>query len=260
MKFGNAILLACAGVGLGWFGSAQFGTRNEQSGSVSDTEDSPVYAASEVIVRSESTPVPDAPSDRPGELFSTAEIFITDVEYLPSGGGELESSASNSGLVAETSNRLRETPDAPSLPEPTTQRGNSFVAGQLSDLPASAAASAVDMAETLLSDTQIVCELQDWRGGPLVVDLVDYFGPGTARMSGALSAPEMQFEVRMEITTDGLHFSGLTSNGNFLALTIFGVADEFGRYAAVHSRHVASITRNSVTSGYFGEQWYGGCL
>ena len=253
MKGARTALLICAGVGIGWIASSLVDDRVEYDNAVVAPEDSPDSATANF--GSESDALPDAAtrSSLAGDPVSTAEPSTAEVEYSSSERFEFPSPAPDDGLVAD---------DFEALPSPTLaiQQENTHVGVQLSDLPASAAASAVNMAETLLSDTQIVCKLQGWRGGPLVIDLVDYYGPGTARMSGALSAPEMEFVVRMEVTADGLHFSGLTSNGNFLALTVFAVTDETGRYAAVHSRHVSSITVNSRTSGYFGTEWYGGCL
>ena len=236
MKVGSAIFLLLAGAALGWLASALLGDRDETRTIGSD----------QVV----STDTGD------GEAVETTAPEIDDSQTSLT---QVAVTAAESEGLGELSDQPREPANAPSLPAPIVLERNSHIGGQLSELPANAALSAVELADTVFSDTQIVCEFEGWNGGPLVIDLVDYFGAGTARMSGALSAPESEFVVRMDTTTAGLHFSGTTSNGNFLAVTIFGVPADSDGYLAVHSRHQGSMTVNSTTSGYWGTQWYGGC-
>ena len=259
MRIGSAIFLLCAGAGLGWVASALVGDRDEYSRAASDPVVPADVAASEVV--DTETPVPDAypRSDPAGELTAAAGAPFTISSNRPSTIVETAASTPDEGRSAEPSGQSGESFDAPPLLASSTLSSDSNVGGLLDASPPNAALSAVELAETILSDTQIVCEFRSWKGGPLVIDLIDYFGPGTARMTGALSAPEREFVVRMVPTAAGLHFFGLTSNGNFLAVTIFGVLDELGRYVAVRSSHQGSITVNSRTSGYWGTQWYGGC-
>ena len=261
MKIRSSIVFLCAGVGIGWFTSVLVGGRGEHDSAVSDPGVPPDFVARETADRDVSASESGAQSDVTAETGSIAEATFTASENLSSASPEVAAPVLGGSRIVEPPRQSDETFYAPASPTSSTSSTPSRDSrvSQLSDLPPSASLSAVELEDTLLSDTQIVCEFPSWKGGPLVIDLINYFSPGSARMSGALSAPEREFVVRMEPTAAGLHFSGVTSNGNFLAVTIFGVLDESGRYVAVHSRHQGSITVNSRTSGYYGEQWYGGC-
>lgn len=93
-----------------------------------------------------------------------------------------------------------------------------------------------------------------WQGGPIDFESIDLVEK-TAQMlgsQGATGSLEGKMQVRVTATDSGLHFSGFKSDGELIAITVYGALDAQGRHRAVMSGH-------GTRFDYESSQFYGGC-
>ena len=92
-----------------------------------------------------------------------------------------------------------------------------------------------------------------WQGGPLefeAINLVDQTAVMT-RNPWTTATPEGT-PLRATATNSGLHLSGFKTDGELIAVTVFGTLDSDSRYRAVVSLHGTKLDHESA-------QFYGWC-
>lgn len=251
MRIGRLLLLACTGAFFAWLmyfaglrgpderpsasANLQPGT-NRVPGSTTSEEQAP-----EIQVRSESELGPDEPISQvvaPAEQFMEPAIANGDSAVASSVDGT--SSYTSAGAPIESPvwvrRRNEDSSDSTNSGPSTSFDEPSGNLPELASVAAITCEFGVGRTGGVRSAPIITAE---WQGGPIAFDTVD-LNAGTATMRGSVGATGSltgETEVRIATTPNGIHFSAATAAGNFVLITLFGLADSSGGYAALMSRH-----------------------
>ena len=254
MRIGKVVLFVCAGAAIAWLASALLGGSDDSSRPVServlqaetDSLENPAADSEAFVSLSDPQRNSDVEStderETPERDFSEMTITVNELTSGDSVVGAVEPAILNQ--VADS--------------EPQwSSSANS--GGPLGERTQNFTRDPKELSQAMLTDLVIRCEFGSgndglwstgnfqhsfvpaYQGGPIVFHSVD-IDSGTARVSGSVGATGSlagEMAVRLDANMTGLHFSWftITTNGNFLIITIFGAVDASGRYLAVMSRH-----------------------